>query len=78
MRQERQRARFAGDLGDEHVDESRLDLQPGLVGRLGDGAPELGRRHGAEQHLVAGDGVGEPGMLGAGAVEVGAQPDGHR
>ena len=75
MGQQRQRARLAGHLGHEQVDETGLDAQAGPGRRLGDGPPELGRRHRAEQHLVAGNRGGQAGVLGAGAVEVGPQPD---
>ena len=78
VREQRQRAGLAGHLGDEHVDEAGLDAQAGAGRRLGDGPPQLGRRHRAEQDLVAGDGGGQAGVLRAGAVEVGPQADHHR
>ena len=73
--EERKGARFAFDLGDEHIDEPDFDAQPGRPRRFGDRATELVGGHRTEQHLISRDSPGEPGVVRTTAVEVRSQRD---
>ncbi|WP_282797212.1 hypothetical protein [Streptomyces sp. CC224B] len=72
VRQERQRAGFVADVGDEPRGERAFDHEP--FGRRGphDGLAQPGRRHGADEEGAVAQGVGERAVLGQPAVEVGA------
>jgi hypothetical protein len=74
-REQRQGAGLPLDLGNERVDERRLDLEPGERGRRLDRAAELVRLHRPDQHLAPAHELGEAAVLGAAAVEVGAEAD---
>ena len=75
---QRQRTRFAGDVAQHEVDETRLEAQAGQPRGLGDGAAEVVVAHWPEQHLVAGHGGGELGVGAQLAVEVRPQADHDR
>ena len=77
-REERQAAGLAGDVVDERVDERRLDLEPGPLGRPLDRAAELAGAHRPEQDVVRADEVGELDVRREAAEEVGAQRDQDR
>ena len=78
VRQQRQRARLARNIAQDHVDQARLEPQPRDPGRLGDGAAQFAGVHGAEEDLVAGDGPGELRVGAQSTVEVGANADDDR
>ena len=73
--QQRQRARLALHVVDEGVGQLRLHPEPHPgCGQL-DRAPQLGRLQRPDQHVVPAQKLGELGIRGEAAVEVGAQRD---
>ena len=76
--QQRQRARLAGNVAQDHLDQPRLEAQPRGPGGLGDGAAQFAGVHRAEEDLVGGDGSGELRVGAQSAVEVGANADDDR
>ena len=75
--QQRERAGLTLDVGEQCVDELRLDAQAGASGRELDCAPQLVAAHRADQDLVGAEQARELREAGAVAVEVGAHGDEH-
>ena len=74
-RNERQRAGRVLDVVDDRLHQLVLHRQADALGRAGDRAPQLLGPHRADEHVVGGEQTRERRVLGAAAVEVGAQRD---
>ena len=77
MRDERQRAWFGSGLVEDLFDEAGLEPKSRAERRPFDRAPELGRLHRPDQHLIAADAFGQPGVRSRRGVEVGADGEHH-
>jgi hypothetical protein len=75
---QRQRARLILDVGDQPVDEGRLDLQRCAARRQLDGTAQLVAAQRAHEDVVGAEQPGQLGIGGAAAVEVGADCDEHQ
>ena len=76
-RQQRQGPGFIPDLGDEHVDQAVLDLEPRPGSRPLDHLPELRRVHRTDQGMAAAEQLGELRIGAQPAVEVGPKRAQH-
>ena len=72
-REERERARCVLDVVDEPLHQLVLDRQADALGGADDRPPEFLGLHRADQHVVRGEQARQRRVLGAAAVEVGAQ-----
>src|SRR5262249_42153882 len=73
MREQRERARLALDVGEHSLDQAGLEAEPGGARGTLDRPVKLVASHRPEQVLVLGHRTRETWMLGAASVEVGAK-----
>ena len=78
VREQRERAGLAVDVGEHRVDEAGLEPKPRRPGRALDRPAKLVAAHRAEQALVLGERRREARMVGATPVEVGPERDHER
>ncbi len=73
--QQRQRARVLPGVGDDDLGQPRFQFVAGCQRRLLDGLAQFGRVHGADQLLMALQGIAQPGVVQKAMQKIGPQGD---